>query len=215
MTRGSIWTTGQYACGSKRNWPNTQQYIILLSDKTIWPFFKYRILADVFVLNLKMWKNSRCLFSYWFSTIYYEVMRPSQGTRSASNSKNDPWKRTAEVNPNETFSFSSKFFLTAVAEKTSKGYYAFIRLLIVKMLTTGTIQFSCFEFKIRLMWLNHFCLKKQKKKVFELTQHIDYQSRVISITVYTKEAAVKHRNTGSTGSSDKTSLLQNRKIIRM
>ena len=53
-------------------------------------FFNYQILADRFVLNWKMWKNSRYHFSCWYSTVGHEVMRLLLGTRSAFHSEYDP-----------------------------------------------------------------------------------------------------------------------------
>ena len=46
------------ASGILNHWPNTQQ-----------------ILADRLVLNLKIWKNARCHFSYWYPTVGHGLRR--------------------------------------------------------------------------------------------------------------------------------------------
>ena len=78
LTSGSIWITGQYACGSKRNIESLAKYPTINYTAFGWnnstKFFNYQILADRFVLNLKVWKNSRCYFSCWCSTVGHEIM---------------------------------------------------------------------------------------------------------------------------------------------
>ena len=57
LTHSPIWTTGQYACGNKRNIEFLAKYPTInyttISYNNISKFFYHQILADRFVLNLK------------------------------------------------------------------------------------------------------------------------------------------------------------------
>ena len=79
LTSSLIWDTGQYACGSNWNIESLAKYPTINYTAFGWNnmtiFLNYQILVNRFVLNLKMWKNSRCHFSYWYSTIGCEVIR--------------------------------------------------------------------------------------------------------------------------------------------
>ena len=65
--------------GSKWNTESLAKYPTISCTAFGWnnmtKFGNYKILADRFVLNLKMWKNSRCHFSYWYSSVGHEVRR--------------------------------------------------------------------------------------------------------------------------------------------
>ena len=66
LTSSPKWATGQYACGSKRNIESLANYPTTNCTAFGWnnmsKFFFYKILADRFILNLTLWKNSRCHF---------------------------------------------------------------------------------------------------------------------------------------------------------